>query len=875
VKLFADEPVLDPDPWPRPAAVGDGSAFAAVSVAVAAPVAGVDVVDAGSVTVPARRLSPLNTWRFSADPAAPATEPVTAPDVWSRRDPGLADFRGPAVYERTVEAVGPYGRAIFEGLDYLASVSVDGRRVALHEGAFAPVAVPVPAGRPSVVRVELDDPVEPNMLLPDPLLRTKRKVKGVAELHDSRPGGMAIGSQFDATRWGVRWGTGGLAGPVWLHEHGALRIDAAFVTATPGQLRLSWVVTNLESDAVDAEVTGLVGDEAGVVVRTTLAPGANRVSIKLRVEGEEHWSPESPALYALRSAVQAAGATGASDTDEVRFGFREVAMPIEGPEQYHLRVNGERVYVRAANYIPGVWPSELRPSTVADDVALARQANLNSLGVHAGVCGPLLPLADEAGLLVYQDFPLQWSYDPDAGPLAEGGPTFAEASTWLAAELVYRLYNHPSIVYWCGHNEPAYQLREAFGTVNVPELLGLVETMDACPSEAALDEQRADVFRFVDPTRPATSASGLGASRPDGDHHDYAGSLSGGTATANGAGTVPFVSEYGAWFANFSAAGGVPAAAGDWPPPAETEPDWYVRTHLYSTQVTYGGRPSRFPDFPTWCFAGQLWGGWHAKVVTEKARLSKWQPSGAQRYHFFVDHWGEAGAGVVDKWRTTGPAYRGLAASNRPLVALAPFPRGARVAPGAEVRLPIVVLNDSARAAGPLPLRWRLAALDVDAGDCFLVGRDTPERPGPLQGELAPTDQCCVFPRREGRTLLSGELEVDVAADARIEAAEVVWAGSGYEGPVALFLDVAGVVGWTSFVVAPDDWSPAPGLAGPSRFRVTSDRPGALRRRWTGEEVDPAAAPPDQYLLGDLPVDVYDDTHVSLDGTVTSNPLPW
>jgi beta-mannosidase len=892
VKLFADEPFVDPDPWPRAASVGDGSAFAAVSAAVAAPVHSVEVATAGASaveTVPDRRVTPLTTWRFSADPSAPATEPVTAPDAWSRRDPGLADFRGPAVYERSVTAAGPFARVVFEGLDYLATVSVDGQRRALHEGGFTLVAVDVPGGAESVVRVELDDPVEPHMLEVDPLLRPKRKVKGVAELHDSRPGGMAIGSHFDPERWGVRWGTGGLAGPAWLHETGVFRIDATFVTAVPGELRLSWVITNLGDAAVDAEVVAAVATDVGLVVRTHLAVGANRVSIRLRSEGEEHWSPEHPALYRLRSAVRAAGEAGeVSDAHEVTFGFRSVDMPIEGPEQFHLRVNGSRVYVRAANYIPGVWPSELPASIVARDVELATRAGLNSLGVHAGVCAPLPALADEAGVLVYQDFPLQWSYDADAGPLVDGGPTFAEASTWLAAELVYRFYNHPSVVYWCGHNEPAYQLREAFGTVNVPELLGLVETMDACPDESALDERRAEVFRHVDPSRPASAVSGLGASRPFGDHHDYCGSLSGGSATDAGAGSVAFVSEYGAWSANFSAALDVPAAAGDWPPPADTEPDWYVRTHLYSTQVTYAGRPTRFPDFPTWCFAGQLWAGWHAKVVTEKARLNKWQPSGAQRYHFFVDHWGEAGAGMVDRHRTTGPGYRGLAAANRPLVALAPFPRGARVAPGAEVRLPIVVLNDLSHPAGPggpggpVQLRWRLARLGPD--DCFLVGRDDPERPGPLQGELAPSDQCCVLPRGEGVTLLEGECSLEVPADARIEAAEVVWTadtgGAGHNdnddaAPIALFLDLDGVAGWTSFMVAPDGWSPQPGLVGQSRFTVTSDRPGPLRRRWTGDVVDPSAAPPDQYLLGDLPVDVYDDVHIHADGRVTTKPLPW
>lgn len=855
MRVEVASPFVDDDPWPRAAQVGEGSAFA--SVAEARLVMADEVVQGPTVHAK-RRIRPLATWRFGD-----AQTPVALPDCWSRRDPALADFRGPAVYEREVEAEGPFARVVFDGIDYVGVVSVDGEQAAVHEGGFTPVAVDVPAGA-STVRVEVHDPVEPEMLEPDPLLRPKRKIKGVAEEHDSRPGGMAIGKHFDPKVWGVRWGTGGLTGMAWLHEHGVVRLDATFVTAEPGSLRVNWVLVNL-GDAADVELH--CSFPFGLVVRTRLEPGATRVAVRLAVSDESHWAPGAGSLYWLYTTVVVGGEV--SDADATRFGFRRVEM-----DGFQLRVNGERTYVRAANYIPGVWPSELSQATVEQDVALAQAAGLNSLGVHAGVVGHLPAAADQKGLLIYQDFPLQWSYDPAGGLLVEGGPTFAEASQWLVAELVYRFYNHPSIVYWCGHNEPAYQLREAFGTVNVPELLGLVDTMDAAPNEEALDTERGALFEHVDPSRPVTAVSGLGATREGGDNHDYTGSLSGGSATASGTGTVPFVSEYGAWSANFSAALDVPAARGDWPPPPEAEADWYVRTHLFSTQVTYAGRPSRFPDFQTWCFAGQLWAGWHAKVVTEKARLAKWAPSAAHRYHFFVDHWGEAGAGVVDKWRTVGPAYRGLAAANRPLVTLAPFPAGARVRPGSEVRLPVVVVNDSAEGIGSVEVSWRLALLD-GPDDCWLVGRDTPERPGPLQGELAPPDQCCVVPRRDGRTLLSGSARVDIGPDSLVQADEVVWTAD-VEGPVALFMEVAGIVGWTSFMVAPDGWSPEPGLVGRAQFSVDApDFASPLRRRWTGDVVDRRAAPPDQYMLGDRPVAVYDDVSVDAAGRVTTNPLPW
>ncbi len=856
----------DLDPWPRAVPVQVSSAYA--PVADAQSVAATSVVLHPHIEdIPDRRLRTLHNWSFSAGREATSAAAVSVPESWSRRDPGLADWPGPARYDRAVHSDAAWAQLVFRGLDYVAEILMDGERVAVHEGGFTPVAVDLPTGRDCAVSVVLDDPVETALLGADALLAPKRKIKGVHGQHDSRPGGMALGEQYDPT-YVTRWPTGGLTGPVHVHEHGPLRLDAVFVTGVPGELRLNWVITSLD-DAGPVELLAVVEGQT-VLVSAELPAGAARVAVRLSAEGEQPWHPDAPHVYQVRAAVRRPGSP-ISDSAVVPLGFRRLELELAGERAMQLRLDGRRTYVRAANYIPGVWPAEVTPELVRRDIELALAAGLNSFGVHAGVVAPLPALADAAGLLIYQDFPLQWSYDPAGGPLVDGGPTFDVAARSLVAELAYDLYNHPSVVYWCGHNEPAYQLSEAFKTAQAPELASLAAQLDAYPDEEQTDVDRGRLLARVDPSRPVLAVSGLGASRPEGDTHDYAGSLSGGYAVDGRAGQVAFVSEYGAWSANPSAARRAPGACGDWPPPADVAADWHARTHLYATQCGYAGRPDRFPDFATWCFAGQLWAGWHAKAVTERARLAKWAPSAGQRYHFFVDHWGDGGAGVVDRFRTTGPAYRGLAAANRPLVALAPTPAGT-VAPGSRLVMPITVVNDRLDAADVLQLRWRLAALGPD--DAFIVGRDDPVELGPLQEVLAPRDHACVLPRRAGSVLLEGDVEVRIGPDSCAQVAEVAW-DADVEGPVALFLDLGGAVSWTSLVVAPDGWSPVPGLTGPHRFRLTSDRPAPLRERWTGAETDPAQVPPGQYLLGESPVDVWDDVHVKVDGSVVTTSLPW
>jgi hypothetical protein len=122
--------------------------------------------------------------------------------------------------------------------------------------------------------------------------------------------------------------------------------------------------------------------------------------------------------------------------------------------------------------------------------------------------------------------------------------------------------------------------------------------------------------------------------------------------------------------------------------------------------------------------------------------------------------------------------------------------------------------------------------------------------------------------------LAEGESEVAVGQDSAKVVTEVEW-GADTEGPVALFLDLDGVVGWTSFIVAPDGWEATPGLVGPRRFSVAHQLPADLRERWTGTPTDPSDVPPGQYRLGAIDLEVFDDIVVYGDGSIERNALPW
>jgi beta-mannosidase len=129
---------------------------------------------------------------------------------------------------------------------------------------------------------------------------------------------------------------------------------------------------------------------------------------------------------------------------------------------------------------------------------------------------------DAAGLLVWQDLPMQWGY-------ADTAETYAVARA-MVAELVDLHGWRPSVAFWCAHNEAPW---------NEPWMAD--EAGAFVPDQnQRLDAELRDLFRELDPSRPALANSGAG------DGHTYPGWYWGTWRVASEIPGGAFVSEYGA-----------------------------------------------------------------------------------------------------------------------------------------------------------------------------------------------------------------------------------------------------------------------------------------------------------------------------------------
>ena len=415
---------------------------------------------------------------------------------------------------------GGWWRLEVGGADYRAIVVLDDIELGTHTGGFAPFWFDVTLG-PGDHRLLLviDCPIDEfGTAWP----HQKTAVRGVMGHHDARPGGWSRRGQERST--GGPWGGVSIA----RHEHAAIdaigirtsvtgadvEIDQR-VTVTLGGTEPRWATVRAELHDGDGRV-----DEWWA--ETWLEPGPNEVHLRAWLAAPRlwwTWDHGEPFLHLLRTIVTDDATTTELASDERRIGLRSV----EVGSDWTWRLNGRPVFVRGCNYIGEQWLSALTPERAAADVGLAVRANLNVLRVHAHVTTPAFyDACDEAGVLVWQDLPMQWGYDD--------GAEVYRVTRQMVRELVDLLGWRPSVAFWAAHNEAPW---------NEPWMMDDAESFRPDRNQR-LDHELAELFRRLDPSRGVIANSGAG------DGHTYPGWYHGHWTDVRELPGGAFVTEYGA-----------------------------------------------------------------------------------------------------------------------------------------------------------------------------------------------------------------------------------------------------------------------------------------------------------------------------------------
>src|ERR671912_2800558 len=170
-----------------------------------------------------------------------------------------------------------------------------------------------------------------------------------------------------------------------------------------------------------------------------LEEGEHRFEIGFRLPDVRVWSTWDRGEQALYELVMSCD--GAEE--QTRFGASTVEL-----EDWKVYLNGERIFLRGINYLPSdAYPARATKELLRKDASLVREAGMNAVRVHAHVSdSAFYEACDELGLLVLQDFPLQWTHRRSIL-----GPAVTQAG-----EMARILRGNPCVGIYLAHDEPFF-----------------------------------------------------------------------------------------------------------------------------------------------------------------------------------------------------------------------------------------------------------------------------------------------------------------------------------------------------------------------------------------------------------------------------------
>lgn len=640
------------------------------------------------------RISLEGEWKWKTASLSPSDAyKISSPDQdWkSMRVPSNwflqgEDLSGPVWMRKTFfvpsQIQGYTAELEFEGVDYAADVWLNGIYLGFHEGYFQPFHYDVSrflrfaAGNVLVVRVD-----SPNEEYAHAWSLHKRLIKGVLNHHDTRPGGAW-------SERGQEENTGGIWAPVYLKITGGASISGLHVAVSPAtpdaELRdgNDWNVDahvtvdypGDEDRPVNVESTVqpdnfVPGADSGGASRQTLIlhHGRNTVLVHIVARNiERWWSWDQGAQPLYRVSVRIVDGSRLVDQAEDHVGFRTIRVV---PSTMEWQINGRRIFLRGTNYISTQWLSEMTRQRYEADLTLAKGANINAIRVHAHVeAQEFYRACDRAGVLVWQDFPLQWGYTED--------PAFEADAVDQALDMVDMLFDRPSVIAWSMHNEPPW---------DAPWMQYRYKDYDP-EQNKRLDQKLYEAVRAADPSRFAHMAS-------ETKEHPWLGWYSGVWQDYGKPTKEPLITEFGAQaLPSLFSLKKIVGEENIWPDANTKWAQWeYHNFQRHETfdlaHVPMGKNTSEFIA-NTQEYQARL-----IQFAAESYRRQRYQPVAAIFQFMFVEDWPSINWGVVDNSREPKPGYSALATAYQPVLPSMDWDRLVWT-PGSEISLGLWAIND-------------------------------------------------------------------------------------------------------------------------------------------------------------------------------------
>jgi hypothetical protein len=606
------------------------------------------------------------------------TTPIRVPSVWNEIRP---NYQGVAWYQTSFLAParwkGSSVRIAFGAVSYLGEVWLNGKYLGTHEGGYTPF------------ELEAGDALlwdQPNQLAIRVLLpmRTLDFMSGLKWATGKRIDGMVL-EEIPASK------------QIWYDNFGGIWQDVQVQVTRRTWVQDCFIRPNIYAEKIDVtcDLNNQTGQDEKITLAMAasekndpaveksrqsqdivLASGSQQLDVSLSIPEAKLWSPDHPNLYYLNVTLLASGA--AIDSQRFTFGMRDFTI-----REHLFFLNGQPIMVKATIYQPH-YPQTLAyppyEEMLAKDIRMAREAHFNMLRLHIKPQLPrLLELADEQGILLYEEPPIGW---------IQKSPQMRDRCRREVRELIARDRNHPALVMWGALNEGA-----AEGEELKAELAAYAHELD--PTRLVFDDS-GGVYYSGENTR--VYLPGNTTPRAINDIHPYMLQPFSNTSfnyyrQMQEPHMLNFTSEFGAM-------GGIEdldaVIAG-----YEPGRDWQDKDRLEEIYALFKkgfnelGLEKSFGDFAAFARSSRAS---QAEALTRMIDALRLNPLTGG---YDICHWNDASFefpfGLVDEWRNPKPSLAAAAAANKPLHLIVSTARSNFYA-GEPMNVELTVVNDEGQS---------------------------------------------------------------------------------------------------------------------------------------------------------------------------------
>jgi hypothetical protein len=350
----------------------------------------------------------------------------------------------------------------FDGINYAATVWVNGAQVGTMRGAFIrgvfDITANVKPGKQAVVAVLVEPQPHPGVPHEHTIHNGTGKNGGITAV-DGPTFLSTIGWDWIPA---IRDRDTGIWQKVFVSATGPVLVKNPLVTTDlplprtdSTDVAVQATVENVSDKPVKGVVTGSI-EEITFERQVELAPHSKQIvsfdsknTPALHIEHPRLWWPNgygAQNLYKLHLSFKLGNTI--SDGQDVAFGVRKITYSVPGTDTLTISVNGVPVFIRGGNWGLDEALKRIPRERLEAQIRMHQMANLNLIRNWVGQSTgeDFYELCDKYGILVWDEFFQPNPYD---------GPNPTDIDTYVAnvREKILRFRNHPSIAVWCARNE--------------------------------------------------------------------------------------------------------------------------------------------------------------------------------------------------------------------------------------------------------------------------------------------------------------------------------------------------------------------------------------------------------------------------------------